>query len=516
MESPEISGELGRIGDSVTPSRKPLVSAAVTPHLCALERNRVVKFSDIVDGSRIAAGGLRDFAAGLAHPTVRLGVTGLARSGKTVFVTALIHALLNDGKLPLFEPRGRITRTYLEPQPDDDLPRFAYEDHVAALTGIERTWPESTKRLSQLRLTIDYTPRGFLSRQFGSGRLHIDIVDYPGEWLLDLPLMTMSYAEWSYATIAQSRTGSRVAHAGAWHGHLKALDPVAPHDETVARRAAEIFTAYLAACRNSDSALSALPPGRFLMPGDLASSPLLTYAPLDIDPHSEFPRNSLGAAMARRYDSYVSKVVKPFFFGHFARLDRQIVLVDALSALNAGADAVADLSTVITSILSCFRQGSNNWASALFGKRIDRILFAASKADLLHHGGHDKLEKILDRIVATAAAKAEFAGAEVSTVALAAIRATREATVKRKNEELPCITGIPEQGEKIGDTEFDGMREAAVFPGDLPDDPARALSGDLHGALHFVKFRSPRLVNGNFPFIRLDRAVDFLIGDRLS
>jgi uncharacterized protein len=41
--------------------------------------------------------------------------------------------------------------------------------------------------------------------------------------------------------------------------------------------------------------------------------------------------------MERRYEAYVSSIVKPFFYGHFARLDRQIVLVDALTALNAGA-----------------------------------------------------------------------------------------------------------------------------------------------------------------------------------
>jgi predicted YcjX-like family ATPase len=473
-------------------------------------------FSDIADGTRIAAGGLRDFALGIGNPTVRLGVTGLARSGKTVFVTALIHALLNHAKLPLFEARGRIARAYLEPQPDDDLPRFAYEDHVAALTGIERTWPESTKRLSQLRLTLDYTPRGFLARQFGSGRLHVDIVDYPGEWLLDLPLMEMSYAEWSHATVSQSRAGPRAGKAAAWHAHLQGLDAKVLHDEAAARQAAELFTAYLAACRDEDAALSALPPGRFLMPGDLAGSPLLTFAPLDVDPHTEFSSRSLGAVMARRYDSYVARVVKPFFFGHFSRLDRQIVLVDALSALNAGAAATNDLSAALTAVLAAFRQGANGWTSALFGRRIDRILFAATKADLLHHTEHDKLEAIVDRLVARAAAKAEYAGAEVASLALAAIRATREAMVTRHGEALPCIAGIPEKGERIGDRVFDGMSEAAIFPGDLPDDPGLALSGELHGGLNFVKFRPPRLVTGNFPYIRLDRAADFLIGDKFA
>ena len=36
--------------------------------------------------------------------------------------------------------------------------------------------------------------------------------------------------------------------------------------------------------------------------------------------------------MERRYEAYKTHVVRPFFRDHFARLDRQIVLVDALDA----------------------------------------------------------------------------------------------------------------------------------------------------------------------------------------
>ena len=90
---------------------------------------KIVSFSDIVDGTRIAAGGLSDFATGLVNPSVRRCVTGLSRAGKTVFITALVNALLKGGRFPAFEALsgGRITRCYLEPQPDDTLPRFAFE-----------------------------------------------------------------------------------------------------------------------------------------------------------------------------------------------------------------------------------------------------------------------------------------------------------------------------------------------------------------------------------------------------
>ena len=90
---------------------------------------------------------------------MRLGVTGLARSGKTVFITALVRNLVAGGRLPYFAAmaEGRIARAYLEPQPDDRVPRFAYEEHLAELAADPPQWPESTRRISQLRVTIEYS-----------------------------------------------------------------------------------------------------------------------------------------------------------------------------------------------------------------------------------------------------------------------------------------------------------------------------------------------------------------------
>jgi predicted YcjX-like family ATPase len=475
-----------------------------------------LKLSNVIDASRLAAGGLKDFASGLVQPTIRLGVTGLSRSGKTVFITALVHALLKGARLPVFEAmsQGRITRAYLEPQPDDDLPRFSYETHLEALTAEDRHWPEGTRRLSQLRLTLEYEPIGFLARRFGSGKLHVDIIDYPGEWVLDLPLMNLSYQQWSAKTIAASRTIPRNVLAKEWHQHLQSLDADQPSQELEAVKAANLFTAYLARCRKDDVSLSTLPPGRFLLPGDLEGSPLLTFAPLDVTPEFQFTSGSLGQLMARRYDSYVSRVVKPFFFGHFARLDRQIVLVDVLTALNAGPEAVADLRTALTDVMSSFRLGANSLTSEIFGHRIEKVLFAATKADLLHHTAHDKLESILRVLVDEAASRAEHAGVIYDVTALSAIRATREAFVKQKGDDLACIAGVPEIGQAISSTIFDGQKEAAIFPGDLPADPQASLSGELEGQLKFVRFRPPPLKEATFPHIRLDRAIEFLIGDK--
>jgi uncharacterized protein len=464
------------------------------------------------------AGGLKDFATGVVNPTLRLGVTGLSRSGKTVFITALVNALLKGARLPVFDAyaKGRITRCYLEPQPDDELPRFPYEENIERLTGSDRQWPEGTSRISQLRLTIEYEPQGMITRHLHAGKLHLDIIDYPGEWLLDLPLMRQSYRQWSKATLALARKTGRIQHSENWLDHVQQNQASDQAVEAVAVEAAKRFTAYLARCREADVSLSTLPPGRFLLPGDLAGSPLLSFAPLDLRDDEDITQGTLGALMQRRYDSYVSKVVRPFFFGHFARLDRQIVLVDVMTALNAGHAAVADLRTAFTDVLACFRLGSSTVLTGLFGRKIDRVLFAATKADMLHQSGHDRLENILLALIDDAAGRAGAAGADYEVTALAAIRATREATLKQKDEELPCIVGTPVAGEQISDTAFDGSKEAAIFPGDLPQDPLAALDGRLEGKLKFVRFRPPLLKDGTFPHVRLDRAVEFLLGDRLK
>ena len=54
----------------------------------------------------------------------------------------------------------------------------------------------------------------------------------------------------------------------------------------------------------------------------IAGSPVLTFAPLPKP--ADAPRNSLYREMERRFDAYKSRVVKPFFRDHFAKLDRQI------------------------------------------------------------------------------------------------------------------------------------------------------------------------------------------------
>ncbi|WP_244266906.1 YcjX family protein [Polycladidibacter stylochi] len=470
---------------------------------------------------------LSQTATDLTTPSLRIGVTGLARAGKTVFISSLVHNLLHGGRLPLFSAgaSGRISSVQLQPQPDDNVPRFEYEQHLNTLLE-ERLWPNSTRQISQLRLTIAFESASYFNRKFKSGQLHLDIIDYPGEWLLDLPLLQQDFKQFSTKAFDRLKARPDLAEdfLSALQTHQKAL--LQPANETIAKELAAKFTKYLANCRAEENALSMLPPGRFLMPGDLEGSPALTFCPLDVATIPEtYPKNSLAAMMAHRYEAYKRHVIKPFFKNHFAKLDRQIVLVDTLQALNAGPAALHDLGDALLEILQAFRPGSSSWLTSFMSRRIDRILFAATKADHVQREDHDKLQAILAHLLQAAINRAETAGAQIDVLALASVKATRQAIMQRDGESFPALIGIPLPGQIIDGSHCDGASQAAVFPGDLPKDIAQFMENTNQHydfGVRYARFRPPELqrtaegITMSLPHIRLDRVIEFLLGDKLA
>lgn len=445
-----------------------------------------------------------------AAPTIRLGVTGLSRAGKTVFITSLVANLLERGRMPGLEAArlGRIEAAYLQPQPDDTVPRFAFENHLAALTGPHPYWPENTRAVSELRLSLRVRPGGVLAGLAGPRIVHLDIVDYPGEWLLDLGLLDQSYASWSREALALA--AARPA-AEAYLRLMAEIAPDEPHDEPRLAALAKAWASYLRAAQ--EAGFADCTPGRFLLPGDLEGSPALTFAPL---PPGPTPRGSLARECARRFAAYQAQVVKPFFRAHFARIDRQIVLVDVLAAIHAGPEALADLRRAMAGVLSAFRPGRNAVLAGLLGKkRVDKILFAATKADHLHHGQHDRLAALMGALVSEARRRAEFAGARTHAMALAALRSTVE--------ERRMVDGV--MRDLVRGTLQETGAQVALAPGDLPADATTFLSAVAAGGkpwtdgeyavMRFAPAPLTLRAGEGPPHIRLDRAAEFLLGDKL-
>jgi predicted YcjX-like family ATPase len=371
--------------------------------------------------------GVEGIASGISEtffePVIRLGVTGLARSGKTVFITSLVANLLDRGRMPGLEAArsGRIEAAFLQPQPDDTVPRFAFEDHLAAMTGTDPHWPDSTRAVSELRLSLRVRPAGLLGAVSGPRTVHLDIVDYPGEWLLDLALLDLDFDAWSRRRWPAPRPAATVSPP-PFSPRSSGADP-RPSGGTRGRRAGAWLDRVPDAARAAG--FSDCTPGRFLLPGDLEGSPALTFAPLP-------PARSAARIAGAR--------IRPPLRGLQAR-SRQTLLPRPFRADRpadrAGGRARGDPCRPAGAggsppghgaILGAFRPGRNAFLSSLLGRRVDRILFAATKADHLHHTQHPRLEGLIGALVADARRRAEFSGAETRAMAIASLRATTEET----------------------------------------------------------------------------------------
>ncbi|MBF0427601.1 MAG: YcjX family protein [Magnetococcales bacterium] len=445
--------------------------------------------------------------------TVRLAVTGLNQSGKTVFTTTLIHQLLHalqGSNLPSFlvTLENRLQGAKVMLQPDMDVPTFQYDRYIRALLGTKPTWPVPTDALSEIRLAIRFKPSGLLSKRISpTTTLYLDIIDYPGEWLLDLPMLSLSFEAWSAQTFQLCEEEPRLSLSASWRHDLANLPLSRPAQDETLRRISEAYTEFLLACKHPTIGLSFLQPGRFTIPGDLKGAPLLTFCPLPPPDTDGVVVGSLREEMGKRYESYKKFIIETFFKRHFSRFDRQIVLLDLLNALNRGPGAFSDMQTALEAILENFRYGPSNLLSRLFYPRIDKLLFAATKADFVAANQHHNMERLLRRLVARPANDASFLGVEIQTQALSSLRCTRTVVRDHEGRRLSFVQGIP-KGRKS---------ESLLFPGEIPETVPDAHEWDAN-RFNFMDFepRRPSDAEGPFPpHIRLDQALEFLLGDKL-
>jgi uncharacterized protein len=439
--------------------------------------------------------------------TVWLAVTGLSRAGKTVFITSLIHNLLsaahNPNRMPLFKVvgEGRMRSARLKTLKADALPRFPYKANIEAMAETPSRWPERTVDISEIGIDIRYQPAGLFGQMLAkiggdTATLSLRIVDYPGEWLLDLPLLGMSYVEWSRAMMKLWRQGLRAEIARDFLARAAATSHVGDGSEQIARELHELYREMLITARD-EHALTYLQPGRFVCPDSLGEVPYLWFAPLDLpDELVRLKPASLGALMADRFEVYKREVVEAFYRDYFRQYGRQIVLVDMLGALLAGRDAFEDTRLAITAILESFRYGQRSILSRLIGlSSIEKLLFAATKADHIPDLQRDHLSALLRNMAALPALEVRGRNADIDVTAIASVASTIE-----------------------GSQEIDGKRvHVVIFAGQIPIRPPRPSDWGTP-FLNIPQFEPPAIdaapVDG-IPHINLDLALEFLIGDRL-
>lgn len=499
---------------------------------------------------RAVAAGLRGLAAGgaagvdraLNEDHIRLAVTGLSRAGKTVFITSLIHNLLALGQrrntLPRLTARltqdgqSRLRSVEVMPAGVGVLPVFDYGAKLAGLAADAPSWPPRTEDLAQVSLALEVERTSSFGRRLGPRRIRLDILDYPGEWLLDLPMMDQGFAAWSAQALALLRTPPRRGCSEAFLAFLDGMQPGDRPEDTRVHRGHQLYKEALQACRTRHG-LRYLQPGRFVCPGPQSDAPFMWFFPMDLPGGPPRP-GSVAALLGQRFEAYQARMRADFFDTHFASFDRQVMLVDVLGALYAGQAAFEDTARVIGDLARALQYGGNTFSRALAAgvargsgallpsalgratgaavqrmasRRIERVAFVATKADHVPAMKRDNLVHLLRTLASPSGAQDGPQAASASYCAAASILSTRDGTGRIGGHAVEVVEGVV-------------LGEEQMRPFFIGEVPSRMPSDSFWSErlIELPVFRPPALDPtglGGIPHLNLDQVLDDVIGDLL-
>ncbi len=436
-------------------------------------------------------------ASPLARGSYRIAVTGLQRAGKTVFVTSFVHALLHAKDAPIeafpfFPWRERVRAVDLQDIPG--LPPFPYRGRLGELLADPPRWPAPTDGLSGVRVRLRLAPSARLDRRLLEPQtLHLDLIDYPGEWLLDLPLLSLGYDDWSVQMEELANAGKRATLSAAWRAQAQALDPESPADAFALARIGGAYVDYLKRCRAEG--LYFLQPGRFLA----GTTPLDTlFFPLSRGRGAK--AGTTGAALARRYEAY-RKQVRRFYNQVFGRLRRQVVLVDLLTALQQGQELFVDLALATRTVVEAFEGLKHPLARALPIGRLDRLSLVATKADHITSGQLNNLVGLLRDMLGEPFLRAN--ARQSGLLAIASVRATTQVSRLWQGEALQFLRGVPNARSDAVEV------RPGEIPGQIPD--RESWQSFVFNIRDFAPPRLGAPFDKPLPHINLDKVLQSLI-----
>ncbi|WP_346839663.1 YcjX family protein [Microbulbifer sp. SAOS-129_SWC] len=435
-----------------------------------------------------------------------IGITGLSGAGKSTLLTSLIYQLSHPqrAQLPGFAPAlsGDLLGAELKPALDSGLPTFDYHNCLDALLAQPPRWPESTRDVSAMELHIHLRRRRRLGGS-GTRTLVLELRDYPGEWLMDLPMLQMDYREWCRHQAHLIDTDSRAGLASQLVSQLAALDPGARAEPARLEQLWRDYRQFLLDCRR-ERRLSYLQPGRALLDDTFYGVlPLLDLRGHSREQLQALPDDSNFQVLAARFRDYVEAQVTPFVESHFRHLDRQLVLVDMIGTLFAGEQALDDMRLAFGHIADTFRYGPTGLLRKLWRPRVDRLLFAATKVDQVLAADHDALRQLLGQQLQQAFAGARHRGLPLFCEAIAAVRCSNES----QRDGRRMLVGHDLDGRYLG------FENAEIFS---------HLPLETDGWRHYSDAAPPQLrppagmaAGQRIPHIRVDALLNLMLGDKV-
>lgn len=416
---------------------------------------------------------------------IRVGVTGLSRAGKTVFLTSMINQLLQPSpdNFPAFRDAG-VTLSGREVRVPEQSEKFPYLANLESLRRESPAWPGSTTSISRFQVALKLGVGGRCNDVL------LELVDYPGERLLDLPLLSRTYDQWADDTFETAALlESRCNLGQSWKSALAGLQANTSPHSPAAVALLEEYRRYVRACYHHG--LVNIQPSAMLTTGSSTSTAQVSIDAAETgassprgDPPLFFPlprrlraqNPGLAREMTSRYERY-RRQAKASATTLLA-CDRQLVLVDILETLRDGVDRQRDTRTVLREILDVFHYESRSswsltgWVRRWFGQSgIDRVAFVATKADQATRADRSHLGNLLENLIAPKLLelKAMRNHGSQRVFHCAAYRSTEDDEKIFQGRGLAALRGVlhPDERERWTDGEFPDQPHT-VYPGQIP------------------------------------------------
>ena len=426
----------------------------------------------------------------------RFTITGLSRSGKSMLFTSLMTMLKfrSEGKydcLPLLEhlPMELVEHMWVEPLEGFKL--FPVEEHLAALH--QGQWPSPTEDVYGFKLVVRLKQTGRVKKYLlPYTDIVFEFIDYPGEWLTDLPLLNRTFNQWSDSSWAQQMNRPQRDYAHDWHNMVEEFDfDIAP-DETRVASLVGTYRAYLQHAKANGITL--LQPGSFLLGDNSYDWQTKGFTPLPSSVSSDIT-NPWTVLFTEHFQHFQQQWLKPLQQKTFRQADKQIILIDLFEGLNHSKQHLYQLKETLSHLAETFSYGDDSWMArhVLRQNSISKVAFVAGKADLIPPAHRDALLNLLQQITAGAVARFKNKPVQFEHFLVSAIQATDPGSNSNSLRYLDA-------GGRYLEAEFEPLPETlAQMSADehFPVLPARVPEDYL-----------PRMLNGR----GLDRLFQFLLG----
>ena len=424
--------------------------------------------------------------------TIKIAITGLSRSGKTVFITSLIDQLLYQNRLLSVTSAHPTFKMQIKP-PMHNARRFDYYTFIEKLKH-EQEWPSGTDAISHTLLEFESKSRfSFV----GNKHFTIELIDYPGEWLLDLTLLDLDFRSWSQ----QSLEWLQEIDEPQATKYLESVQSITSKshgrefEEQLHREYRELVV------QLKIDHYSQITPGRFIMPSNLANDPMLVFAPIS-DVSEE-----LAAVFEKRYERYVEEVVKGIHLEHFKGFERQVVLIDVIESLQNGYKCHKDMKSGMKSMLGLYDHNNKNFLAQWFSPSIKKVLFVATKADQVAASQHANFKELLEDMVEELRREMDISHIETSTQIISSLKSTVTIEKKYEGRQLSFVRGLLEEDGELHD----------LYPGEMPSSfPSKEnWQSENYAYKSFLPPKHSYAEGEALEHINMDKVVEKLLGDLL-